>query len=265
MLAPHVIPQLTDVALAPNGRSLVVLDRDAINEMSLTDGLFTLVRRVDNPDPFCGGYFDQGVPANNGKFFVVFALWGCSGFTPTYLYDLVSHSITGGGGPELYDGVAGASGDGARIYAGSANISPDDTVEVFDSLTSTTSHSTVDMNLTAVSVSGDASRVILDNSSVYSRSLILTGNIPSFGVTLASRDSSRAFTYVEDAAGSRLEVYDLTAPLQSGAVFRLLKTVVLPDAANGTGYPYGAVMTSSLDDSAVFISGHARLLVVPVN
>jgi hypothetical protein len=121
------------------------------------------------------------------------------------------------------------------------------------------------MNLTAVSVSGDASRVILENSYVYDRSLVLTGNISSFGVTLASRDSSRAFTYVEEAAGARLEVYDLNAPLQSGAVYRLLRTVVLPDAANGTGYPYRVVMTSSLDDSTVFISGDRKLLVVPVN
>lgn len=266
-LSPHVIPQLADAALAPDGRSLVVLDRDAINETSLADGLFTLVRRVDNPDPFCGGAFDQAVPANNGEFFIVFALLECSGGTPTYLYDLVSHSMGGGTDTSLflYDGIAGASGDGARIYAGSANIFPSDTVETFESLNNSILHSTVDINLTAVSVSGDASRVILDNSDVYSRALVFTGHIPSFGVTLASRDSSRAFTYVEDATGGRLEVYDLNGPLQSGAAYPLLKTLVLPDAANGTGYPNRVVMTSSLDDSAVFISGDSKLLVVPVN
>jgi hypothetical protein len=33
---------------------------------------------------------------------------------------------------------------------------------------------------------------------------------PGHGVALASRDSTRAFAYVEDAAGARIEVYDLT-------------------------------------------------------
>lgn len=267
MLSPHVIPRLTDAAPAPDGRALVVLDTDAINEVALPDDGFTLVRRVTNPDPFCGGHFDQAVPANNGQFFIVFALSGCSGFTPTYLYSIISHSLDGGTGTnrDLYDGLAGASGDGSRIYAGSANISPDDTVEIFDALSSTISSSIVDINLTAVSVNNDASRVILDDAYVYNRTLIFTGNLPPFGAALASRDGSRAFVYFEDGTGGRLEVYDLNGPLQSGAVYPRIKTVMLPDAANGTGYPYGVVMTSSLDDSAVFVSGISKLLVVPVN
>lgn len=128
------------------------------------------------------------------------------------------------------------------------------------------SSSTADFNLNAVSVSGDASRVILQDRYVYSRSLTLTGNLPNHGVALASRDSSRAFVYVEDTAGARLEVYNLTGPLQSGARYPLLRTVMLPDPANGAGSFHRPVaMTSSLDDAVVFISGDSKLLVVPVN
>src|SRR5262249_30176434 len=78
-LPPHVIRQLTDIAMVPNGRSLIALDQDAISEISLTDSLFVPVKRADNPDPFCGGFFDQAAPADNGKIFVVFDLSGCSG------------------------------------------------------------------------------------------------------------------------------------------------------------------------------------------
>ncbi len=260
----HIIPQLTDIAMVPNGRSLIALDQDAINEISLTDSLFAPVKRADNPDPFCGGFFDQAAAADNGKIYVVFDLSECSGFTSSYLYDVLDHSLSTHS--LLYNGLIGASGDGSRIYAGSNGVSPAQTVEIFVSLSNTTFSSTTDFNLTAVSASGDASRVILENRYVYSRSLTLTGNVPFHGVALASRDSSRAFVYVDDAAGARLEVYDLNGPLQSGALYPLLKTVMLPDSANGTGSFHRPVtMTSSLDDGVVFVSGDSKLLVVPVN
>jgi hypothetical protein len=83
---------------------------------------------------------------------------------------------------------------------------------------------------------------------------------------LASQDSSRAFIYVEDTAGQRLEVYNLNGPLQSGALYPLLDTIVLADSANSGPGPHSPVtMTSSLDDGTVFISGDGKLLVVPVD
>jgi cysteine-rich repeat protein len=263
---PHIVPQLTDAAMAPNGRSLIVLDRDAINEMSLTDGQFALVRRVDNPDPSCGGFFEQAVPANNGKILVVFAMSECFGFTPIYLYDLLDHSLETRFSAHF--ALAAASDDGSRIYVGDSFWAPgsEQAVQIFNSLSNTVSSSTTDLNVTAMSVSGNASRVILQDRYVYSRSLTLTGNIPLRGVALASRDSSRAFVYVEDADGPRLEVYNLNGPLQSGALYPLLRTVTLPDSANGAGDAHSPVaMTSSPDDAVVFVSGDSKLLVVPVN
>lgn len=262
VLAPRVIPLLTDIAMAPDGRSLIVLDGDAISEISLIDGAFAPVKRVANPDPFCGGFFDQAAAADNGKIFVVFNLSECSGYAQSYLYDILSHSLFVIS--SLYNGLVGASGDGSRIYAGSNGLSPTPPVQIFESLSNTTSTSLVHSNLTAVS--GDASRVILDNRPVYSRSLTLRGNIPSGGVALASRDSSRAFAYRDDAPGPRLVVYDLNGALQSGALYPLLKTVMLPDSPNSaSGFHRPVAMTSSLDDAVVFVSGDSKLLVVPVD
>lgn len=263
-LPPRVMPLLNDIALAPNGRSLIAITDEAINEISLTNGLFAPVRRADNPDPFCGGFFDQVVPANHGKFFVVFNLRDCSGSRYAYLYDMRSHLLSTT--TWLYNGLAAASADGSRVYAGSNGLSPAPSVHTFNSLSNTTSSSSVFHNLHAVSVSGDASRVVLQNHLVYSRSLTLLGNVPYSGTVLASRDSSRAFIYLEDAPGPRLEIYDLNGPLQAGALYPLLKTVMLLDSANGPGAFHPRVaMASSPDDSIVFVSGDSKLLVVPVD
>lgn len=265
-LAPHVIPQLTDIAMTPNGRALIVLDQDAINEAPLTGDPFVLVRRAVIPDPLCGAFFDQAIPANNGQIFVVIHLTDCSqtGLPDAYLYDALDHSmrtIT-----EFYQGLAGGSADGSRIYIGNNGLPHAFEVTIFDALNNTVSASVIDLDLTAVTVSGDASRVILQNRFVYSRALTLTGNLPPSGVVLASRDSSRAFIYVEDTAGQRLEVYNLNGPLQSGALYPLLNTIALPDSAHSGPGPHPPVtMTSSLDDGTVFISGEGKLLVVPVD
>ena len=262
-LAPRVFPQLTDLAMAPDGQSLIMLDEDFIREISLRDGSFTPVPRVGNPDPFCGGYFAKLAAADDGHFLVVFDLAECSGFTPLYRYDMVSHGLSTVS--SLYNGLVGASADGSRIYAGSNGISPAQTVGIFDALSGTMQSSTAAFNLHAVSVSGNASRVILQNTRVYGRSLLLTGNLPPRGVALASRDGSRAFVYAQDAPGPRLEVYDLNGPLQSGALYPLLATVMLPDSPNtASGFPPPVAMATSLDDTAVFVSGNSKLLVVPV-
>jgi hypothetical protein len=72
--------------------------------------------------------------------------------------------------------------------------------------------------------------------------------------------------YVDDAAAPRVEVYDLNGPLQPGALYPLLATVMLADSAHGSGPSHPPVaMTSSVDDAIVFVAGDSKLLVVPVN
>jgi hypothetical protein len=72
--------------------------------------------------------------------------------------------------------------------------------------------------------------------------------------------------YVDDAVAPRIEVYDLNGPLGPGALYPLLRTVMLPDSANGSGAVHPPVaMTSSLDDASVFVAGDSKMLVVPVN
>ncbi len=263
-LAPHIIPQLTDIAMSPNGRTLVVLDQDAISEASLISDPFVLVPHAAIPDPLCGAFFDQAMAANNGKFFVVTHLTQCAdtGIPDAYLYDTLDHSLRRT--TEFYRGLAGGSADGSRVFIGDSGLPHAFPVVIFDALNNTVSDSVVDLDLTAITVSGDASRVILQNRFVYNRALTLTGNLPPSGVVLASRDASRAFIYVEDTGGQRLDVYNLNGPLQSGALYPLLRTIALPDSAHGGTGPHPPVtMTSSLDDDTVFISGDGKLLVVP--
>ncbi|TMQ10453.1 MAG: hypothetical protein E6J91_26380, partial [Deltaproteobacteria bacterium] len=222
-VSPHVIPSLMDIAMTPDGRSLIVFDPAAIYEISLTDDRFVAAKRADIPEPSCGDFFMQAAAANNGKIFAVTQLSECSGSAPTYLYDVLDHSIFQM--DLLYFGTSAASGDGSRIYAGTTNGAQP--MLIFDSLSGTTSTSFGDVNVGLMSVGGDASRVILDGRDVYDRALRLTGHLPSFrGPALASRDSSRAFMYVQEGATAHLEVYDLNGALQSGGLYPLLKTVM---------------------------------------
>jgi hypothetical protein len=116
----------------------------------------------------------------------------------------------------------------------------------------------------AISVNGDGSRLILDDRQVYDDALHVTGNVPNHRpfATLISHDGSRAFVYA-DQQQPRIEIYDLNGPLQSGAVYPLLATVALPDAANGPN-EYAMAMTSTPDDAVVFVSGASKLLVIPM-
>jgi len=85
-------------------------------------------------------------------------------------------------------------------------------------------------------------------------------------VALASIDSKRAFVYRTDTAGAHLIVHDLNGALEAGALYPVLKAIDLTDSASAADDIYPSItMTSTPDDSAVFISGTHNILVVPVN
>jgi hypothetical protein len=262
-LPPLTVANLTDLALTLDHSSLIVVVRQEIDEIALTGGTFTPEKRATNPDPFCGAFFDQAAVTSNGKIFLVRNLAGCSGSVNSYFYGVQSHELTSS--VSLFDGIAGASADGSRIYAGESNLSPAQLVIVYNPASDTFATSLVIADLRAVSVSGDASRVVLEDEQVYGRSLTLLGNLPGGGVVLVSRDASRAFVYREDGLVPRIDIYDLNGELQTDMRYPLLKTVMLPDSPDSFGGIHPRVaMTSTPDDSVVFLSGDRRLLVVPV-
>jgi hypothetical protein len=263
-LQPYVLPELNDIGLAPNGRSLIVLSDGAIHDIQLNALPFVAVQRALNPDTFCGQYLSNMAITNDGKALMATHYSSCSGYSSSYLYNILTYAVTSKG--SLYNGTVGGSLDGSRVYMGSNGLSPTPSVQIYNSLTSTISSGPAAYNLNAVTVSADASRVILQNKAVYSRSLSLTGNMPTGGVILASRDSSKAFVYRDDGGLPRIVVHDLNGPLQAGAIYPTLKTVNLPaspNSANGTYYDIS--MAATPDDATVFVSGNSGIIVTPVN
>ena len=266
--APVAVTGLTDLALTQGAGALVVLATDVISEIALADGAFTSVKRVDNPDTFCGGFFDNAATASGGKIFIAFSLRTCSGYAHSYLYDVADHTLATSG--SLYRGIVAASGDGSRVYAGSNGVSPAPAILIYDAATATLTPSAVTDNVVSLSVSGDASRVVLDDRAVYSRALVPLGSLPGAGAgagaaVIVSRDATKAFLYREDAPGPRVEIYDLTGALGAGEAYPLARTVAVADAANASsGTHPRVVMTTTEDDGVVFVSGDRRVLVVPI-
>lgn len=265
-LAPVAIPRLTDIALAPDGRSLIVLDEAAINSISLGDGMSPpemLVRLISSP--FCGLFLRQLAAANNGKLLVTSGLHDCSGDTTPYLFDLVTRSQETFD-PRYFndDGDVTGSADGSRIY-----VTDSFRTTIFESLSSTLAISRdfpTSGNRIPISVSTDAARVMVDGYA-YSRSLVRLGSVPYFrNGTVVSRDATRVVVYRYETAGDRLEVYSLTDPVPSDGQYPLESTVMLPDPALGRGenlYVHVAMATSP-DDGVVFVAGDNKLLVVPM-
>jgi hypothetical protein len=270
--APYVLPQLNDVQLLPDGHSLIALAQNNVDEIVLDQTPLTAQTRATNTDSFCGRDLDNAAVANDGKVFVVSGLTSCSGGVLAFVYDAASYSLTQTPYPvgSLYDGTVAASADGSKLYATNYNISSGD-VLVFDALTDTLTDSRVTALANRISVSGDASRVILQSTDVYSGALTLTGHLPSgpgltpLGVALASRDSTKAFLYRDDAPGPRIEIYDLTLPLQAGQLYQLVKTVSLTDSPDASAGTYSRIsLAATPDDATVFVSGDSKILVVPV-
>jgi len=264
MRPPHVVPRLSEIALAPDGRSLIVLDRVTINAMSLTDGRFVAVPRVAFPRvPTDCEWFSQATVANDGEI-LVHTRQGDT--TPeysscmTYFYNVLDHSLRSV--ERFAGGLSSATGDGSRIYAGGESGGP---YRVYDMLTATSSASdNTGGAFRPASASRDGSRVLVGYS-VFDHALHWFGDLPfhSQDAVLVSQDARRGYGYFDDDAGGHIEVYDLTVEIESGGVYPLINTITTADRANQ--YAHHTIrMIGSPDDTTLFILGETRLLVVPV-
>jgi cysteine-rich repeat protein len=259
-LPPIAVPKLTDIALTPNGRSLIVVDEAEINQMSLQDGAFALTPLAPLPHDACN-LFANAAAAGNGKLFVTSNITG-TGFCPTYIYDLRDGSIAS---TSSFDsGFPVASADGNHVLIDGHNFS--ETFSIYDTRTDSLSGATVNISIAyAISLSGDAGRVIMDDTQVYDRALGRLGNVAYHGsfATIASTDGRRAFSYAQDAPHTRIEVYDLDGALQTGAMYPLLSSLPVADNVNGAN-EYAMALALTPDDAVMFVAGASKLLVVPL-
>ena len=261
--APVVVPGVSDITITPDQSTLILLDDTHVNDVSLADPSFTVTQRATLGDTFCGEFFSHAQAGANNKVFITTDLHDCSGFSTAQLYDTQAHTLTNSASE--FDAKIGGSGDGSRIYIGTSGLSPPPAVSIFTPATNTFVTSTIIDSLDAISVADDASRVLLGNSTVYNQALTLLGNIQSGGSAVVSHNGSRAYVYRDDAPGPRVLSFDLHGTLGAGAVFPLLHTIPLPDTANTTNGNNTALLTTTADDTQLFISGDRKLLVVPVN
>lgn len=266
-LEPLVMVQLQDIAVGPGGRALIALQRNAVNDIPLGGPSFTSIQRATSVADGCGSGFRNMALTNDGRALLVAGYTQCSGFTTAFEYDTRSYALTSSPYPGglIYEGLAGSGADGRLVYAGSNGVSPDQAITIFDALSSEYSTGNASFNLFAISVSGDASRVIFQNTSVHDRALSLLGSLPGGGVALASRDSSRAFLYREVDSAPVLEVYDLDGPLELGATFPLLDSIALESPNATAGSLSSITLAATPDDRVVFVSGDQRILTVSVD
>lgn len=259
-LAYLAVPALTDISLSPDGNILLVLSKKNIYTVDLHSENFqsTLVRFLDSD--WCGIYMDHGAMTNTGDYLIVQKYENCSGYT-----DFAKFSLQEGNFSEInfraYNGIAIATTDGSRVYIGGNGLSPAPEVSMYQSLDGSFTTTPVNYNLSAISVGKDGSKVILQDTDVYSSSLVLLGNLP-YGVALVSGDSSKAYIYRDDHSQPRVEVYDLNGTLQLGAIYPLVNTINVAPILSNNGALYNVKMVESPEGKTLFLSGDLRIAVI---
>ena len=108
--------------------------------------------------------------------------------------------------------------------------------------------------LAAQAVTGTILGVITDSSGAV---------MPGATVTLTNTGTGQVRAITTDANGEYTAPSLPTGKYAVKAELSCFKTVTVPDKANGFAH-YTFQMTSSLDDTTVFVLGETKLLVVPV-
>jgi hypothetical protein len=246
------LPQFRDVALSPDGAQLVAVSDATVRVID--PATLTQTGQTSFTNNFGGFYYlNQIAFANNGKAIVATGLNG-SGFTTTYLYDMLVPSLTSL--TSAYFAPVGASADGSRVVFGDAGISPAQLVRFYSASTGTVVSSAAARNVGNIVLNRTASRTVLNRVEVFDSGFTLLGNLP--GTTLAvvlSPDGTIAYTH---DSGGKVRKFDLTGALVAG-YFPEVGTGTTPPASPGTS----SMMTISLDGGSLFIAGNQNVVMMP--
>ena len=264
------ISGLTDAVLSPDGKTLILLAGREIKRLDL-DGAWEVTTALSVPDLPCDTYFGSAAMMNNG---VAFIVPGCSTGGLARLYDLKSNSLAEISnhrksllGPQLLHGTAAASADGSKVFIGDRGLLPNRWVSIYDALTDSMYDASVGYDLTTLSASGNADRVIVNDQLVHDGRLKLIGRLPTLrlGSAIASHDSRSAYVYHHGGGQPRILIYDISQPLTPVDEYPEIQQIDLTDTPYSIRGGYESIsMVASPDDATLFVSGDARILVVPI-
>lgn len=118
---------------------------------------------------------------------------------------------------------------------------------------------TLNQNSVPAALDRDATRVVLNGTSVYDGTVALLGTLPTTTAAVAlSPDGKVAYTY--DTAASALLKFDVSTAIDSGGAFTAAGSPVPLFASPGAGLS----MLVSDDGSTLFIAGVGQLVIQPV-
>jgi hypothetical protein len=263
-LDPLTLPGLTDFALTPDGRKLIVTTETTVRSVDLAVEPLAAQTLHTSSDTFCGRYFALVNIANNNEALVHPKYANCSGYTSYFALNLDTLATRGLG--SIYNASAATSADGRRIVMGGNGLSPAPSMSSFNASTGGVQSLGVSANVGALAVTRDAGRMLV-NTSVY-EGAVLKGQLASCSDSCAnatmSPDGTRAYRYRVTAGSARyVDVFDLGVTLAADERFPVIASIAVADDPIGAGGG-GVIYHVSPDGRTLFLAGGARILALPL-
>jgi len=262
---------LQDFALAPDGSEITALSPSTVFSVDP----ITLAASPSAAPFSVNDAANRIEYANDGRA-TILTQFGGTNSTRSYLYDLRAGSASANL-VSFTAGMMGAAGDGSRIVIGSQQLSPADTVFVFEASTDQylpTVLAAPDLNgrdVRAVAIDRTGARIAIDSFGdveIFDADFNTIGFLPPTSAAFVlTADGKRAVTF--DAVippdggppATKVRTFDLTASVaDTGGTFPEIGTGIVPPDNPGAG----VVLAISPDGGTLFLAGDRAVLVVPL-
>lgn len=255
-----------DLTLTKDSKQLLIAKGAELWSIDLTNAEWPSALLYSQSGSSCGLRFSDIATLNDNKVAIALQYSACSGFTSVHMYDLTNNRIFGTY-MSFMPSVA-ASADGSRLLIGQNGISPEQSVQLLDTVNYQLINADVPRSVSNPQLNRNGSRLLITDFEVLNGAVATVGTLDDGTTKLRraqlSQTSNRAYVLKFDSPRSQAPYVDVinTGTITAGAL-PVERTIALDDISEEFELLNNPLLVTP-DDKLLFITVPGRIYIKPV-
>ncbi len=259
--------EVTDLALTKDGQQLLAAVDAQLWSIDITKDNLPATMLLDRGDGFsCKLYFKNIATLNDNKVALAMTYTNCSGFTSAIVYDLAQRKEFGS--YLAYNSSVAASGDGSRLLISQNGVSPEQEIQLIDTLDYKKLPTSAFGNVSFLDMNQDGSKIIAGENQLYDGQLNRLGtlgrNYESFNYDRLSQSRAVSWRLQFNArAPYEPQLKELDISGQANGDYPVARTIDFSDISEDMSWP-NVQFEITPDDQVFILSVPGKMIFRPI-
>lgn len=257
---------VSDMEITKDFKQLLVTKGSALWSIDLTNAEWPSTQLYSLTDSVCGLSFSDIATLNDNKVAIALHLVGCTGYTSVQLFDLAKNAMTSeymASSPSV-----AASADGSKLLIGHSGVSPEQSLNLLDTLNYQLVNAYVPRNTMTARLNRNGSRFMINDYEVFNASVATIGTFEDGTLTQRraqlSQTTDRAYVLKFDIPRTQAPYISVVSTATaSGTGLPIERTIALDDITEEFEWFNNPLLVTP-DDKILFVTVPGRIYIKPV-